>query len=123
MYVGNQNTTLAFRGSLVDGAQTCRPFGMSCTGASFCLLVKHPKLQAMMSFYCWYVGTNTVGPTYYSRYHVWGLIIETFERLIKELALEDHRPPPATGVHEYMQSGWINQRSSSLVPISNHEGD
>lgn len=103
LYVRNSNTTLIFRGSLVNGVRAWRHFVMGCIGASFCLSMKNSKLQTTIAFFHWYAGTNTIVPSYNPKLSCLKLIIERFERLIKESI--GRRPSHATKIQEYMHNG------------------
>lgn len=52
---------------------------------SFYLPIKYPKLQT--NFCHWYAGENTSAPSYNLKLSCLDLIIERFERLIKESSL------------------------------------
>ena len=59
LYVGNPNTSLAFMGSLIDGARAWRFFIAGCTEARLCVPLKTPNLLTTLGF-CQWIGLQTL---------------------------------------------------------------
>ena len=64
MYVGNPNTKLGFKGSLIDGARAWRHFLMGCTKARFILSLQDPRKFLTLGFCKWYFATYSVHPDF-----------------------------------------------------------
>ena len=61
LYVGNPNSSLAFMGSLIDGARAWRFFIAGCTEARLCMPLRTPNLLTTLGFCQWYRTSNSTG--------------------------------------------------------------
>jgi len=60
LYVGNLNASLAFMGSLNNGARAWRFFIAGCTEVRLCMPLRTPNLLMTLGFYQWYRTSNSV---------------------------------------------------------------
>jgi len=65
LYAGNPNTSLAFMGSLIDGARAWRFFIAGCTEAGLCMPLRTRNLLTTLGFCQWYRTSNSM-PTGFS---------------------------------------------------------
>ena len=63
--MGNPNSSLAFMGSLIDGARAWRFFIASYTEARLCMPLRTPNLLMILGFCQWYRTSNST-PTGFS---------------------------------------------------------